>query len=163
MCACACVHLSAGIIGLCAAQFDTPQHSHSHTHKRVHTHPHPHTRAHPPTHTHTRARARPPAQRPEHTALIPLVEAALAIMRLSCEKYFVLLTALAAHLVFRERPPRAVRAYIQLVARLSAVFQKVSVCVRVCARGHACLARSSRRAQLLQCKQAAPPGHWQPS
>ncbi|GIL76693.1 hypothetical protein Vretimale_8764 [Volvox reticuliferus] len=61
---------------------------------------------------------------PEHRALIPLVEAALAIMRLSCEKYFVLVAIYVAFLLFRD-PPRPARAVIRLVARVSGVFQKV--------------------------------------
>lgn len=66
-------------------------------------------------------------QDPEHKALIPLVESALAVMRLSCEKFFVLLSVLAAHLLFRDRPPRAVRLLIRVNARISTVFQKVCV------------------------------------
>ena len=62
---------------------------------------------------------------PEHAELIPLLEAALAIMRLSCEKFFVLATVLAAHVLFRGRAPRAARALIRANHRLSAAFQRV--------------------------------------
>ncbi|KXZ41740.1 hypothetical protein GPECTOR_299g810 [Gonium pectorale] len=61
---------------------------------------------------------------PEHRSLIPLVESALAIMRLSCEKYFVLLAIYLAFLLFRDAP-RPARAVIRIVARVSATFQKV--------------------------------------
>ena len=62
---------------------------------------------------------------PEHADLIPLVEAALAVMRLSCEKFFVLATVLAAHLAFRDAVPRHARALIRLNHRLSSAFQRV--------------------------------------
>lgn len=64
-------------------------------------------------------------QAPDHRSLVPLVETALAIMRLSCEKYFVLLAVLAAHLIWREEPPRAAQCLIRLNAYLSSGFQKV--------------------------------------
>ncbi len=73
----------------------------------------------------TQALTRALTQAPEHRSLIPLVESALAVMRLSCEKYFVLLSVLVAHLLFGERPPPAARAVIRANARLSTAFQKV--------------------------------------
>lgn len=45
-------------------------------------------------------------------------------MRLSCEKYFVLISVFVSYLLFRE-PPRAARALIRLNSRLSTAFQKV--------------------------------------
>ena len=60
----------------------------------------------------------------DHMALIPLVESALALMRLSCEKYFVLVAVFVSYLLFRE-PPRAARAFIIFSSRLSSIFQKV--------------------------------------
>ncbi len=74
----------------------------------------PHTLNHPPA-----------RQDPKHRALVPLVECALALMRLSCEKLFVLVSVFVAYLLFRELPAPA-RALIRLNARLSAAFQKVS-------------------------------------
>ena len=59
-----------------------------------------------------------------HIELIPLVESALAMMRLSCEKYFVLLAVFVCYLLFKEPPPAA-RLMIRLISRLSTVFQKV--------------------------------------
>ncbi|PNW80246.1 hypothetical protein CHLRE_08g383800v5 [Chlamydomonas reinhardtii] len=61
---------------------------------------------------------------PEHRSLIPLVEAALAIMRLSCEKYWVLLAIYLAFLIFRDAP-RPARLLIRLIARVSSAFQRV--------------------------------------
>lgn len=66
----------------------------------------------------------PPTQDPAHRSLIPLVEGALAIMRLSCEKYFVLMAIYASYLLFRGTPLPA-RLIIKLVARVCGVFQKV--------------------------------------
>ena len=61
----------------------------------------------------------------EHRELIPLVEVALAIMRLSCEKFFVLVSVLAAYLLFRDDVPRSARLLIRLNHRLSTLFQRV--------------------------------------
>ena len=61
----------------------------------------------------------------EHRELIPLVEAALAVMRLACEKFFVLVSVLAAYLLFRDDVPRPARALIRLNHRLSTLFQRV--------------------------------------
>lgn len=66
----------------------------------------------------------PPLQDPVHLELIPLVESALAVMRLSCEKFFVLVSMFAAYLTFRN-PPKLARALIKLNARISTAFQKV--------------------------------------
>lgn len=67
---------------------------------------------------------RPAPQDPAHRSLIPLVEGALAIMRLSCEKYFVLMAIYVSYLLFRGTPLPA-RLIIKLVARVCGVFQKV--------------------------------------
>ncbi|KAK9906901.1 hypothetical protein WJX75_009933 [Coccomyxa subellipsoidea] len=61
----------------------------------------------------------------EHRELIPLVEVALAIMRLSCEKFFVLISVLASYLMFRDDVPRGARMLIRLNHRLSTLFQRV--------------------------------------
>lgn len=60
----------------------------------------------------------------EHRALIPLVESALAVMRLSCEKFFVLVTLFVAYLLFRQ-PPAAAWWLIHLNGWLSMAFQRV--------------------------------------
>ncbi len=62
----------------------------------------------------------------EHRELVPLVEVALAVMRLSCEKFFVLASVLAAYLVWRDEVPRPARGLIRLNHRLSTLFQRVS-------------------------------------
>ena len=62
---------------------------------------------------------------PEHLELIPLVEVALAVMRLSCERFFVLASVLAAYLLFGARVPRRARAVIRLNHRVSTAFQRV--------------------------------------
>lgn len=54
---------------------------------------------------------------PEHLRLIPLVEAALALMRLSCEKFFVLVSVYVSYLLFRDPPGEAMRFMIRLNAR----------------------------------------------
>ena len=59
----------------------------------------------------------------EHKTLVPLVEAALAIMRLSCERWFALLGVYLCYILFRDPPPAA-RAVVRFVARLSRVFQR---------------------------------------
>ncbi len=59
-----------------------------------------------------------------HMDLIPLVESALAVMRLSCEKYFVLISVFVSYLLFPDPPPLA-RMIIRLNSRLSTIFQKV--------------------------------------
>lgn len=41
----------------------------------------------------------------EHRELVPLVEVSLAIMRLACEKFFVLISVLATYLLFRDEAP----------------------------------------------------------
>lgn len=59
----------------------------------------------------------------EHQTLVPLVEAALAIMRLSCERWFALVGVYLGYLLFRDPPPAA-RAVIRVVARISRIFQR---------------------------------------
>lgn len=63
-------------------------------------------------------------QTPRHRTLIPLVEAALAVMRLSCEKFPVLLSLYVAHLLFWEPPPWAA-ALVAFNGRLSGAWQRV--------------------------------------
>ncbi|KAJ9531800.1 hypothetical protein QJQ45_021951 [Haematococcus lacustris] len=65
-------------------------------------------------------------QDPEHIALIPLVESALAVMRLSCEKFFVLLAVYVAHLLYQEQPSQGMRTFIRVIAGMSTTFQRVS-------------------------------------
>lgn len=60
---------------------------------------------------------------PKHSALVPLVEAALTIMRLSCERWFGLVGVYVGYLIFLDPPPVA-RKLITVVARLSRVFQR---------------------------------------
>jgi len=59
----------------------------------------------------------------DHRALVPLVESALAIMRLSCERWFALIGVYLGYLLFRDPPPAA-RAMIRIVARISRTFQR---------------------------------------
>ncbi|KAL4437436.1 hypothetical protein ABPG75_004575 [Micractinium tetrahymenae] len=61
---------------------------------------------------------------PEHHRLIPLVEASLAIMRLSCERFFSLLAVFLGFLLFRDPPPAA-QVAIRVVAAFAAVFQRM--------------------------------------
>ena len=61
----------------------------------------------------------------EHQELVPLVEVSLAIMRLACEKFFVLISVLATYLLFRDEAPRPARLLIRLNHRLSVLFQRV--------------------------------------
>lgn len=61
----------------------------------------------------------------EHMELIPLVEVALAIMRLSCEKFFVLISVFAAYLLFRDEVPYTARLLIRVNHRISTLFQRV--------------------------------------
>ena len=61
----------------------------------------------------------------EHKELVPLVEVSLAIMRLACEKFFVLISVLATYLLFRDDAPRPARLLIRLNHRLSVLFQRV--------------------------------------
>lgn len=65
-------------------------------------------------------------QHPRHRELVRVVEAALAVMRLSCERYFVLLSVLATYLLFRDRVPRVARQLIRLNHQLCRLFQRVS-------------------------------------
>ncbi|RMZ56490.1 hypothetical protein APUTEX25_001337, partial [Auxenochlorella protothecoides] len=58
-----------------------------------------------------------------HRRLFPLVELALCIMRLSCERFFTLLAVWAGYLAFRD-PPAPARRAIVTVARLAAAFQR---------------------------------------
>jgi hypothetical protein len=60
---------------------------------------------------------------PEHRRMVPLVEAALAIMRLSCERWFGLVAVYLGFLLFRDPPPAA-RAAVRAVARCSRAFQR---------------------------------------
>ena len=71
-------------------------------------------------------------QHPRHRELVCVVEAALAVMRLSCERYFVLLSVLATYLLFRDRVPRPARQLIRLNHQLCRLFQRVSHCLSCC-------------------------------
>ena len=59
----------------------------------------------------------------EHKNLVPLVEIALAIMRLSCERWFSLMAVFLSFVVFRD-PPALVQKYIRVVAVMCRVFQQ---------------------------------------
>lgn len=56
--------------------------------------------------------------------MIPLIEVTLAMMRFSCEKFFVLLTVYVNYLIFR-KPPRAARWLVRINSCLSSIFQHV--------------------------------------
>ncbi|EFN60184.1 hypothetical protein CHLNCDRAFT_133698 [Chlorella variabilis] len=58
----------------------------------------------------------------DHHRLIPLVEISLAIMRLSCERFFSLLAVFLGFLLYRD-PPRYAQRLIRAVAAIAAVFQ----------------------------------------
>jgi hypothetical protein len=60
---------------------------------------------------------------PEHRALVPCVESALTIMRLSCERWFALVGVYVTYLLFRDPPPAA-RALVRFIARLSRFFHR---------------------------------------
>lgn len=66
----------------------------------------------------------PVAQDPQHRGTIPLVEIALALMRLSTEKYFVLLSLYVAFILFRT-PPRHAAALVAFNARVSGAFARL--------------------------------------
>ena len=57
--------------------------------------------------------------------LIPLVEVALGIMRLSCERFFVLASVLLTHILFRNDLPPVAERVIRLNHRISIIFQWV--------------------------------------
>lgn len=63
-------------------------------------------------------------QDPAHRGSIPLIEAALAVMRLSSEKLFVLLSLYVAFLLFRVPPPQVARL-IGINARISNAFARL--------------------------------------
>ena len=56
--------------------------------------------------------------------MIPLIEATLAMMRFSCEKFFVLLTVYVNYLLFRN-PPQAARMLVRINSSLSSIYQYV--------------------------------------
>lgn len=62
----------------------------------------------------------------QYQDLTMCVEAALTIMRLSCEQYFTLISVFAAYLFFRQRPPLIARRVIWLNHRVSTIFKKAS-------------------------------------
>ncbi|DBA86614.1 TPA: hypothetical protein ACH3X1_005082 [Trebouxia sp. C0004] len=63
-------------------------------------------------------------QSSQYQDLTLCVEAALTIMRLSCEQYFTLISVFAAYLFFRQRPPPVARRVIWLNHRVSTTFKK---------------------------------------
>eukprot|EP00878_Enallax_costatus_P010980 GHUV01011468.1.p1 GENE.GHUV01011468.1~~GHUV01011468.1.p1 ORF type:complete len:683 (+),score=193.36 GHUV01011468.1:1250-3298(+) len=63
---------------------------------------------------------------PEHCMSVPLIDAALALMRLSTEKFFVLLSLYVTFLVFRI-PPKPAAYLINLNARISSAFARLIV------------------------------------
>ncbi|KAK9806487.1 hypothetical protein WJX73_002224 [Symbiochloris irregularis] len=62
---------------------------------------------------------------PGRSEAIILVEAALAVMRLSCEKLFVLAAVFVAYLLFRDDVPVYARVLIRINHRISTLFQRV--------------------------------------
>ena len=63
---------------------------------------------------------------PAHKVLVPLAETTLAILRLSCEQFFMLISVFVAYLLFWSHVPQWLRAVIRLNHRLSKAFQKAS-------------------------------------
>lgn len=63
-------------------------------------------------------------QNPRYQDLTQCVEAALTIMRLSCEQYFTLISVFAAYLLFRQRLPPIARQVIWVNHRVSNIFKK---------------------------------------
>ena len=64
---------------------------------------------------------------PGRAEAIVLVEATLAVMRLSSEKFFVLAAVLAAYLLWRDATPGFARVAIRANHRISTWFQKVTL------------------------------------
>ena len=64
-------------------------------------------------------------QNPQYQDLTRCVEAALTIMRLSCEQYFTLISVFAAYLFFRQRLPAIAQEVIWVTHRVSNIFKKV--------------------------------------
>jgi len=62
----------------------------------------------------------------EHKKLVPLVELALAIMRLSCERWFSLMAVFASFIIFRD-PPEHVQQYIRILATMCRVFHQTII------------------------------------
>lgn len=62
----------------------------------------------------------------EHKRLVPLVEMALAIMRLSCERWFSLMAVFTSFIIFRD-PPEYVQQYIRILATMCRVFQQTII------------------------------------
>lgn len=62
---------------------------------------------------------------PGHKELVPLAETTLAILRLSCERFFMLISVFVAYLIYRGRVPRWLKTVIRINHRLSKAFQKV--------------------------------------
>ena len=67
-------------------------------------------------------------QSPQYQDLTRCIEAALTIMRLSCEQYFTLISVFAAYLFFRQRLPAIAREVIWVNHRVSNIFKKVLPC-----------------------------------
>lgn len=64
---------------------------------------------------------------PERALLLPLIEASLALMRLSCERLLVLGSLFVAYVLFRV-PPAPARALVRLNGFLSSSFETVILC-----------------------------------
>lgn len=62
----------------------------------------------------------------EHKNLVPLVELALAIMRLSCERWFSLMAVFTSFIIFRD-PPAYVQKYIRILATMCRLFQQTII------------------------------------
>jgi hypothetical protein len=92
-------------------------------HRTPHAHP-SHTRTHTHTHTNTHTHTHTPHQSAVHRAGLPLAQGILAILRLSTERFFVLLSLFVSFVLFRT-PPRPVAWLVRLNARLTIVFVRV--------------------------------------
>ena len=62
----------------------------------------------------------------EHKRLVPLVELALAIMRLSCERWFSLMAVFTSFIIYRD-PPEYAQQYIRILATMCRVFQQTII------------------------------------
>ena len=65
-------------------------------------------------------------QHPLHMELLPLVECALAALRMSCERFFLLISVFAAYLLFSTKVPHWFKLIVRFNHRLSKIFQKVA-------------------------------------
>lgn len=90
-----------------------------------------------------------------HRQLVPLAETTLAILRLSCERFFMLISVFVAYLLFRGQVPQWLRSVIRLNHSLSKAFQKVILRGCLCYVGLGCGSHFSivcHGEQILSCQ-----------